>query len=139
MMSRPSLSQEDAQQILLAAEAEAGRQQWAVSIAVCDDGGHPLAFLRRNGATPASSHIALAKARTAALMRRETAGVEQMINQGRVAFLSVPELDGLLEGGVPILADGFCVGGVGVSGVQSVQDAQVAKAGIASLGKGEAG
>lgn len=139
MKSKPHLDQHDAQQILLAAEAEASRQQWSVSIAVCDDGGHLLAFWRRDGATPASAHIAAAKARTAALMCRETVGVEQMINQGRTAFLSVPELQGLLEGGVQILVDGVCVGGVGVSGVQSAQDAQVAKAGLASLGQGAAG
>ena len=134
MITKPALSQDDAQRILQAAEAEAAQQAWAVSIAVCDDGGHLLAFLRRNGAAPSSSYIAPAKARTAALMRRETAGVEQMINQGRTAFLSVPELDGLLEGGLPILVDGHCVGAVGVSGVQSAQDAQVARVGIAALG-----
>ena len=85
------------------------------------------------GATPASAQIAQAKARTAALMRRETLGVEQMINQGRTAFLSVPGLDGLLEGGVPVLVDGHCVGAVGVSGVKSTEDAQIARAGIAAL------
>ena len=134
MITKPVLTQDDAQRILQAAEAEAAAQNWAVSIAVCDDGGHLLAFLRRNGAAPSSSYIAPAKARTAALMRRETAGVEQMINQGRTAFLSVPELDDLLEGGVPILVEGQCVGAVGVSGVQSAQDAQVARVGIAALG-----
>ena len=92
-----------------------------------------MAFVRRPGATPASAQIAQAKARTAALMRRETLGVEQMINQGRTAFLSVPGLDGLLEGGVPVLVEGHCVGAVGVSGVKSAEDAQIARAGIAAL------
>ena len=59
---------------------------------------------------------------------------EELINGGRVSFLSAPEIDGLLEGGVPVIADGHCIGAVGVSGVKSSEDAQVAKAGIAALG-----
>jgi uncharacterized protein GlcG (DUF336 family) len=57
-----------------------------------------------------------------------------MINGGRVSFLSAPEIDGLLEGGVPLMANGHCVGAVGVSGVKSSEDAQIAKAGVAALG-----
>lgn len=133
MIQRTALTRDDAMTLLLAAEAEAARHDWAVSLAVCDDGGHLMAFVRRAGATPASAQIAQAKARTAALMRRETLGVEQMINQGRTAFLSVPGLDGLLEGGVPVMVDGQCVGAVGVSGVKSAEDAQIARAGIAAL------
>lgn len=133
MIQRPALTRDDAMTLLLAAEAEAARNDWAVSLAVCDDGGHLMAFVRHPGATPASAQIAQAKARTAALMRRETLGVEQMINQGRTSFLSVPGLDGLLEGGVPVLVDGHCVGAVGVSGVKSTEDAQIARAGIAAL------
>ena len=133
MIQRPALTRDDAMTLLLAAEAEAARNDWAVSLAVCDDGGHLMASVRRAGSTPASAHVAQAKARTAALMRRETLGVEQMINQGRTAFLSVPGLDGLLEGGVPVLVDGHCVGAVGVSGVKSTEDAQIARAGIAAL------
>ena len=81
-----------------------------------------------------SAYVAPAKARSAALGRRETKNFEEMINNGRTSFLSVPELDGLMEGGVPIMKDGQCIGAVGVSGVKSVQDAQVAQAGIAALG-----
>ena len=88
---------------------------------------------RLDGAPPISAQIAPAKARTAALGRRESRVYEEMINQGRVAFLSAPGLEGLLEGGLPILVDGHCLGAVGVSGVKSEQDAQVAKAGIAAL------
>ena len=75
-----------------------------------------------------------AKAKSAALGRRDTKGYEDMINQGRYAFLSVPEVDGLLEGGVPIMKDGQCLGAVGVSGVKSTEDAQVARAGANALG-----
>jgi uncharacterized protein GlcG (DUF336 family) len=74
-----------------------------------------------------------AKARTAALGRRESRIYEEMINQGRMSFLSAPEVQGLLEGGVPIMLDGHCVGAVGVSGVKSAEDAEVARTGIAAL------
>ena len=81
-----------------------------------------------------SAAIASAKARTSALGRRETKVYEEMINGGRTSFLSAPLIDGMLEGGVPILVDGHCVGAVGVSGVKSSEDAQIARAGIAALG-----
>jgi len=104
-----------------------------VSIAIVDDGGHLLWQQRLDGAAAISAQIAPAKARTAALGRRESKVYEDMINQGRTSFLSAPGLDGLLEGGVPVLVDGHCVGAVGVSGVKSIEDAQIAKAGIAAL------
>jgi glc operon protein GlcG len=131
MINRPALTRQDAAAILAAAEAEALKNQWNVSIAVCDDGGHLLALARLDGANLASAEISQAKAKTAALMRRETKGVEDMINNGRYAFLSAPKLEGLLEGGVPIMVGNQCVGAVGVSGVQSPQDAQIARAGVA--------
>ena len=81
-----------------------------------------------------SSHIAPSKARTAALGRRESKVYEDVINGGRTSFLSAPTIDGLLEGGVPIMKDGQCLGAVGVSGVKSTEDAQIARAGIAALG-----
>ena len=87
-----------------------------------------------DGAAPISSQIAPAKARTAALGRRESKIYEDMINNGRVSFLSAPGLDGLLEGGVPVVVEGHYVGAVGVSGVKSSEDVQIAKAGIAALG-----
>ena len=92
-----------------------------------------LRLQRLDGAPPISAQIAPANARTAALGRRESRVHEDMISQGRVAFLSAPGLEGLLEGGVPVLVDGHCFGAVGVSGVKSEQDAQVAKTGIAAL------
>ena len=116
-----------------AAEAEALQNQWAVTIAIVDDGGHLLWLQRLDGAPPISAHIAPAKARTAALGRRESGAYEKVINEGRTAFLSAPELEGMLEGAVPIVVRGQCVGAVGVSGVKSTQDVQIARAGIAAL------
>ncbi len=133
MNHKPVLSLADVKRIAAASEAEALKNQWAVSIAIVDDGGHLLWQQRLDGAAPLSSHIAPAKARTAALGRRESRIYEEMINQGRASFLSVPLIEGMLEGGVPVLVDGHCVGAVGVSGVKSIEDAQIAKAGIAAL------
>ena len=133
MKSKPCLTHDDVLVILNAARAEAHQHGWAVSIAVVDDGGHLLGQYRLDGAAPMSARMCIAKARTSALGRRETLIYEEMINKGRTAFLSAPDLDGLLEGGVPILVDGQAVGAVGVSGVKSVEDAQIAKAGIAAL------
>ena len=133
MNSKPFLSLADLKRIAAAAEAEAAAHQWAVTIAIVDDGGHLLWLQRLDGAAPISVHIAPAKARTSALGRRESRVYEEIIKAGRTAFLSVPEIEGLLEGGVPIMVDGHCLGAVGVSGVKSEEDAQVAKAGIAAL------
>ena len=120
--------------IAAAAEAEALKNHWAVTIAIVDDGGHLLWLQRLDGAPPISAHIAPGKANTAALGRRESRVYEEMINGGRISFLSAPQLSGMLEGGVPILKDGQCLGAVGVSGVKSTEDAQIARAGIAALG-----
>ena len=136
MKSKPTLTLEDCRRMAVAAEAEAQRHGWAVTIAITDDGGHLLWLQRLDGAPPVSSHIAPAKARTAALGRRESKVYEDMINQGRQAFLSAPTLEGMLEGGVPILHEGQCMGAIGVSGVKSTEDAQVARAGIAALTAG---
>lgn len=134
MKNKPVLELDDARRIAQAAHAEAAAHGWAVSIAIVDDGGHLLWLQRLDGAAPLSAQIASAKARTSAIGRRETKAYEDMINQGRTAFLSAPGLDGMLEGGVPVLVGGQCVGAVGVSGVKSSEDAQIARAGIAALG-----
>ncbi|WP_312602449.1 MULTISPECIES: heme-binding protein [Pseudomonas] len=133
MQSKAVLTVTEVNRILDAARAEAERNQWAVSIAVVDDGGHPLALLRLDNAAPTSGYISTEKARTAALGRRESKGFEDMINGGRTAFLSAPVLAGMLEGGVPVMVEGQVVGAVGVSGVKADQDAQVAKAGAAAV------
>jgi glc operon protein GlcG len=134
MKNKAFLELADVKTIAAAAEAEAIQNNWAVSIAIVDDGGHLLWLQRLEGAAPISAHIAPSKANTAALGRRESKVYEDVINGGRVSFLSAPDLKGLLEGGVPIVKDGQVIGAVGVSGVKSTEDAQIAKAGIAALG-----
>lgn len=134
MKTKAVLELADLKKIASAAEAEALKNNWAVSIAIVDDGGHLLWLQRLDGAAPISAHIAPAKAHTAALGQRESKLYEDVINGGRVSFLSAPELKGLLEGGVPIIKDGAFIGAVGVSGVKSTEDVQIARAGIAALG-----
>ena len=132
MKSRVALEVDDVQAALDAARAEAVKNGWVVSIAVVDDGGHPLGFLRLTDAAPLSAQVALGKARTAAVSRRESKFYEDLVKNGRTAFLSVSEFT-TLEGGVPVMVAGQCVGAVGVSGVRSDQDAQIASAGVQAI------
>ncbi len=134
MKTKSVLEQADIKAIATAAEAQALANHWAVTIAIVDDGGHLLHLNRLDGAPPISAHIAPAKANTAALGRRESKVYEDVINGGRMSFLSAPSIQGMLEGGVPIMKDGQCLGAVGVSGVKSNEDAQIARAGIAAIG-----
>lgn len=134
MKNKAVLELVDVKAIATAAEAEALQNNWAVTIAIVDDGGHLLWLQRLDGAPAISAHIAPAKAHTAALGRRESKVYEDVINQGRVSFLSAPTVSGMLEGGVPIMKDGQTIGAVGVSGVKSTEDAQIARAGIAAIG-----
>ena len=133
MQNKWCLTSDDVERIAKAAAAEALSNGWAVTIAVVDDGGHLLWLQRLDGAAPISAAIAPAKAHTAALGQRESRLYEEMINQGRMSFLSAPAIHGMLEGGVPIVHEGQCLGAVGVSGVKSAEDAQIARAGIAAL------
>ena len=134
MQQKTVLTADDVKKVMAAAEAEALANNWAVTIVVVDDGGHPLAMQRLDGVAPISAYIATEKARTASLGRRESKIYEDMINNVRYSFMTSPVLNGMLEGGVPIVANGQVVGAVGVSGVKSTEDAQIARAGIASLG-----
>ena len=134
MKNKAFLELADVKAMAQAAEAEALKNQWAVTIAIVDDGGHLLWLQRLDGAPAFSAHMAPAKANTAALGRRESKVYEDVINGGRYAFLSAPDLQGMLEGGVPVVKDGHVIGAVGVSGVKSNEDAQIARAGIAALG-----
>ena len=135
MKTRPELTLDDCMKISAAAEAEAKKNSWNVAIAILDDGGHLLHFARMDSATPANAAIALDKGRTAATSRRASGMWEKLIKDGRTGMLNMP---GILpvQGGLPIVSEGCCVGGIGVSGVQSHQDDQIAQAGIdALLGK----
>jgi glc operon protein GlcG len=134
MKTQSVLESSDVKTIAAAAEAEALKNNWAVTIAIVDAGGHLLHLNRLDGAPPISAHIAPAKAHTAALGRRESKVYEDVINGGRYSFLSAPAIEGMLEGGVPVMKDGFCLGAVGVSGVKSSEDAQIARAGLAAIG-----
>jgi glc operon protein GlcG len=132
MQRKAVLEYTDITRLLAAAREEAQRHGWAVSIAVVDDGGHPLALERLDGCAPIAAHIATEKARSAALGRRDTKGYEDMVNGGRTAFVSAPLLTSL-EGGLPVRVDGQVIAAVGVSGVKAEQDAQVAAAALAAL------
>jgi glc operon protein GlcG len=133
LANKPYLTQVNVQAILDAANAHAAANNWAVTIAVCDDGGHMLGMIRRDGCAPVSAYIAQEKARTAAMGKRETRVYEEIINNGRTSFLSAPHIQGMLEGGVNIDVNGFTIGAVGVSGVKASEDASTAKAGIAAI------
>ncbi|WP_157267069.1 heme-binding protein [Azohydromonas aeria] len=133
MNAKPYLTLDVVRGMAAAAQAEARRNAWPVCIAVVDDGGHLLWLEREDGAAPATAAIAIAKAQTAAQGRRESRFYEEMLNAGRTGFLSAPGLGCLLEGGVPVVVDGHVVGALGVSGVKSHEDAQVARAGCAVL------
>jgi uncharacterized protein GlcG (DUF336 family) len=134
MKTRPMLTLDDCKKISAAAEAEAKKNNWNVAIAILDDGGHLLHLVRMDGATPANSRISIAKGVTAAETRRSTAMWEERIKGGRHAMLKMPNVTPV-QGGLPIVIDGHCIGAVGVSGVQSHEDEQIAKAGIDTLGK----
>ena len=131
MKTRSELMLADCEKLMAAALAEARRNNWIVAIAILDDGGHLLHFARMDGATPANAAIAVEKGRTAAMSRRTSGNWQERIKT-RPEMLKMP---GILpvQGGVPILVDGGCVGGVGVSGVQSHEDEQIARAGIDAL------
>ncbi len=132
MKTKPCLTLEDCRKIGAAAQAEARKNNWIVVVAILDDGGHLLWLERMDGATPFNAQVAMEKGRSAAVSRRTTKNWEDRIAAGRNAVLNMPVLP--VQGGVPIMVGGECVGAVGVSGVQSHEDEQIANAGIAALG-----
>lgn len=132
MKTKKYLTLDDCKRILAACEAHAAKNNWAVCISIVDDGGHLLTFQRLDGCASASVAISQGKARSAALRRRPTKNDEEMVNSGRTSALSMPGIV-FLEGGVPIIVDGETVGAVGVSGVKSSEDAEIAEAGIDAL------
>jgi glc operon protein GlcG len=132
MKTKPMLTLDDAVRMAAAGEAEAKKHNWSVALAIVDDGGHLLLLHRLDGVAPISTYIAPEKARAAAMGKRESKVYEDMINQGRTSFLSAP-LQGMLEGGIPVVVEGHVVGAVGVSGVKSSEDAQIARAAVAAL------
>jgi uncharacterized protein GlcG (DUF336 family) len=132
MRNKPALTASDVQQMAAACRAEAEKNKWNVTVAIVDDAGFLLYLERLDGAGPMTAEVATAKARTAAVTRRATKVWEDMIKD-RPAMMKFP--DNLpLQGGVPIMHQNECVGAIGVSGVQSAQDEQIAKAGVAVVG-----
>jgi len=132
MRTKPSLTLADVKQMLAACEAEAERNNWAVAISIVDDGGFLLGFARLDGAPAISAEVSLGKARTSAVTRRPSKVFEDRVKE-RPGFVTFPA-GTLIQGGVPIMHQLECVGAIGVSGVQSHEDEQVATAGVKALG-----
>ena len=134
MASKPVLTLEDAKRIAAAAAAEAQQNKWSVVIAVVDDGGHLLYLQRSHDTQFGSVELAMQKARAAVAFQRPTKASEDAVTSGRLIHLALP---GVIpaEGGVPLEIDGVIVGGMGISGVRSFQDGQIAAAGAAALAK----
>lgn len=131
MKTRPCLTLSDLKKIAAGCEAEAIKNKWDVVIAILDDGGHLMWLQRMDGATPFNAQVAVEKGRSAAVSRRSTKNWEERIAGGRMAVLNMPVLP--VQGGLPIMHQGQCVGAIGVSGVQSHEDEQIAQAGLDAL------
>jgi glc operon protein GlcG len=132
MRNKPSLTLTDVKNMLAACEAEAAKNNWAVAIAIVDDGGYLLGFERMDGAALISAEVSLGKARTSAMTKRPSKFFEDRVKD-RPAFVTFPA--GLLiQGALPIIHQNECVGAIGVSGVQSHEDEQIALAGVKALG-----
>jgi glc operon protein GlcG len=131
MRNRPSLTSADVKKLLTACEAEAIKNKWNVSIAILDDGGHLLGFHRMDGCPPSAAKVSIGKATTSALTGRPSKFFEERVKE-RPAFVTFPA-GTLTQGALPIMHQSECVGAIGVSGVQSHEDEQIAQAGINAL------
>jgi uncharacterized protein GlcG (DUF336 family) len=129
---KPVLTLEDAKRVAAAAEAEALGNEWKVVIAVVDDGGHLLYLQRSHDTQFGSVETAITKAHAAVAFQRPTKSSEDAVLSGRLIHLALP---GVIpaDGGVPLIRDGLVIGGIGVSGVRSFQDGQIAQAGVNAL------
>ena len=132
MRTKPCLTSAEIKKIAAAAEAEAIKHRLQVAIAIVDDGGHPVGLMRMDGATPANVEFALGKARTAALTRRSSKAWEERLSAGLLSTLAMPVMP--VQGGLPILVMGECVGAVGISGAKAAEDELLAQAGLDSVG-----
>ena len=131
--TKKTLNLEAARVAMAASEAEARRNGWNVVIAVVDDGGHTVLLQRLDNAQTSSIDTAVAKARAAVAWKRPSRLLEESVNNGRTAFLSISQGMGLLQGGVPIEVEGAVIGAVGVSGVKASDDEIIALAGVNAL------
>ena len=131
MRDKPCLTADDIQRAMAACKAEAVKNKWRVAIAIVDDGGFLLHFERMDGVAPVSAEVAVGKARTSAVTKRPSKVFEDRVKE-RPAFANFPA-GMLIQGGLPIIARDECVGAIGVSGVASHEDEQVAQAGVTAL------
>jgi len=131
MRTKQCLTSTDVKKMLSACEAEAAKNKWAVAISIVDEGGYLLGFQRMDGAAAISAEVSIGKARTSAMTKRPSKFFEDRIKE-RPAFANFPA-GILIQGGMPIMHQNECVGAVGVSGVQSHEDEQVAQAGANAL------
>lgn len=132
MRNKPCLTAADVNIMMAACLAEAEKNKWNVSVAIVDESGFLLGFQRMDGAPPISTEVSFGKARTSALTKRPSKFFEDRVKE-RPAFVNFPA-GILIQGGLPIMHQNECVGAIGVSGVQSHEDEQVAQAGIKALG-----
>ncbi|BCN37646.1 hypothetical protein ALDI51_09650 [Alicycliphilus denitrificans] len=132
VIERPGIALAAARSVVAAANAEAGRNGWAISVAVVDNAGELVAFEKHDAAIGISPAVAIGKARTAALLQAPSKQFEDFVNAGRPSFLSTPGATAL-EGGIPIVVDGRVIGAVGVSGAHGANDSQVATAAAAAI------
>jgi uncharacterized protein GlcG (DUF336 family) len=132
MRAKPSLTSVDVKKMLAACEAKANENRWSVAIAIVDDGGFLLGFQRMDGVAPISAEVAIGKARASAVTRQPTKVFEDRVKE-RPAFATFPA-GVLIQGAVPLIHQNECVGAIGVSGVKSAEDEQVAQAGATALG-----
>ena len=132
MRTVPQLELADAHRVAAAARAKAVAEGWNVVIAVVDEGGHLIFLERADGVQKGSVRVAQEKARTALLFRRPSTAFEDMVNSGTPPMASLPGATPI-EGGLPLLVDGQVVGAIGISGVTSAQDGQIAAAGVEAL------
>jgi glc operon protein GlcG len=132
MRTKSCLTATDVKKMLAACEAEAVKNKWAVAISIVDDGGFLLGFLRMDGAPAISAEVSTGKARTSAMTKRPSKFFEDRVKE-RPAFAGFPA-GILIQGGVPVMHENDCVGAIGVSGVQSHEDEQIAQAGASALG-----
>jgi glc operon protein GlcG len=133
MRQKPALTSADCHKMMEACKAEAQKNKWAVTIAIVDDSGAVLLLERLDGAGAISAQVAVGKAQTSALTKRPSKFFEDRVKE-RPAFVTFPTPGVMFQGGVPLVHQGECVGAIGVSGVQSHEDEQVAQAGVAALG-----
>jgi glc operon protein GlcG len=133
MRNKPCLTSADTHKMMAACKAEAQKNKWNVAIAIVDDSGAALLLERLDGTGAIASHVAMGKAMTSAVTKRPTKFFEDRVKE-RPAFVTFPTPGVMFQGGLPLMHQGECVGAIGVSGVQSHEDEQVAKAGVDALG-----